>query len=154
MPKLNLNPLKQLLVRLKTAPPEPELPPIKPPDFVQFEDSSPVGTWVGLGVAGAAMVMGLSFLGNRSSPAPKLTPQAAVFETIPSATETIPAETETKAPVFGTNHRSPATPKTSCADGTTVHSYTRKNGTHVDGHSRGCPDGDKSNNKRPRKRTG
>jgi len=102
MPLPNLNPFKQLFARFKKAPPEPELPPIKPPDFVQIEDNSPVGTWVGVGVAGAAMVMGLSFLGNRSTPAPKSTPIAVELEAIPAAPETIPVKAETKAPIVET----------------------------------------------------
>ena len=136
--------LRRLLARFRPPPPAaPELPPIKPPDFAQLSEPSPVGRYVRI-VGGAAALLAAGTYLIQTAPRPARPP-----ETIAPISETKPAERETIAPVPETK---PVFRETRRAAGEVhVKGYYR-NGKRIAPYDRGRPDGNPDNNKRPRKR--
>lgn len=136
--------IPRLLARFRPAQPAaPERPPIKPPDFAQLSEPSPVGRYVGI-VGGAAALLAAGTYLLQTSPPPPRPP-----ETIAPISETKPAEKETIAPVPETKPVIRETPR--AAGDVHVKGYYR-NGKRVAPYDRGRPDGNPDNNKRPRKR--
>lgn len=88
------NMLRRILARFRPPPPAaPELPPIKPPDFAQLSEPSPVGRYIGIAGGAAALLAAGTYL-IQTAPRPARPP-----ETIVPISETKPADRETTGPV-------------------------------------------------------
>ncbi len=158
--------LRRMLSRFRPSSlivPEPR--PVKPPDFVQLDKSSPVGKYVGVGVAAVTAVFAISLISGPRPSRPGAPPPAVsekpVAETIRAIPEAKSPISETKAAAVETNpdtlerpaQAAPTAPPAVEQPGRSGSRGTqRKMESTSPGTIGGDPDGDKSNNKRPQKR--
>ncbi len=139
--------LRRLLARFRRVLSAPEQPPIKAPDFLKLDNSSPVAKYVGIAGAAAAILAAGTYIIQTAPRPPRST------ETIAPVAETKLAEVEPLLAIPESQSAMRKTARPASAFVGTVHVKSHyRNGVWVKGYDRGPADGNPINNKRPQKR--